>query len=80
MTYTVKKGDTLTKIAQITGTTVSELVSLNGIQNPNIIKVGQVLQLPVKVTDPDVIQVINECVKDIQSLPNFTKLMELIEK
>lgn len=80
MTYTVKKGDTLTKIAQITNTTVRELVSLNGIKNPNIIRVGQVLKLPeTKGPSPDAIQIINDCVKDIQALPTFKKFMELIE-
>lgn len=78
-TYTVKKGDTLSKIAQITNTTVRELVSLNGIKNPNIIRVGQVLQIPTKAPKPDAVKIINECVKDIQALPTFKKLMELIE-
>jgi len=45
-TYTVKKGDTLTKIANAHGTTVSELVRLNSIQNPNLIHPGQKLKLP----------------------------------
>ena len=41
--YIVKKGDNLTKIAQTYGTTVSKLVQLNNIQNPNLIFVGQKL-------------------------------------
>ncbi|MFZ0546650.1 MAG: LysM peptidoglycan-binding domain-containing protein [Candidatus Promineifilaceae bacterium] len=45
-TYTVQAGDTLTNIAQRFGTTVAELVALNNIANPNLIYVGQVLQLP----------------------------------
>jgi len=45
-TYTVKKGDTLSKIAKNYGTTVDKLVSLNGIQNKNLINVGQVIKLP----------------------------------
>ena len=80
MTYTVKRGDTLTKIAQITNTTVRELASLNGIKNPNIIRVGQVLQIPTKAPTPDAVKIINDCVKDIQALPNFKKLMELIDR
>lgn len=44
-TYTVVKGDTLTAIAARYGTTVSNLVQLNGIQNPNYIVVGQVLTI-----------------------------------
>lgn len=42
-TYTVKKGDTLSEIAQTKGTTVAKLVELNHIVDPNFIVVGQVL-------------------------------------
>lgn len=44
-TYTVKSGDTLTAIAAKYKTTVAKLVSLNGIKNPNLIKVGQKLKV-----------------------------------
>ncbi|MCY8985644.1 MULTISPECIES: N-acetylmuramoyl-L-alanine amidase [Bacillus] len=44
-TYTVKKGDALSVIAQKTGVSMATLQSLNGIKNPNLIKVGQVLKL-----------------------------------
>lgn len=44
-TYTVKKGDTLTAIARKYSTTVSNLVKLNDISNPDYIVVGQVLRL-----------------------------------
>ena len=44
-TYTVKKGDNLTKIAKANGTTVAKLTELNGIKNANLISVGQVLKL-----------------------------------
>jgi len=43
--YTVKKGDTLSEIAQKYGTTVNELVKLNNIKNPNLIYVGQKLKI-----------------------------------
>lgn len=43
--YTVKAGDTLTRIAKANGTTVQRLVELNGIADPNKIRVGQVLKL-----------------------------------
>ena len=42
-TYTVQQGDTLSEIAARFGTTVSELVRLNNISNPNLIYPGQVL-------------------------------------
>ena len=45
-TYTVQRGDTLWDIALRFGTTVSALVRLNNIQNPNLILPGQVLRLP----------------------------------
>jgi len=41
ITYTVVRGDTLSKIALEYGTTVNSLVSLNNISNPNLIYVGQ---------------------------------------
>ncbi|UCG26577.1 MAG: LysM peptidoglycan-binding domain-containing protein [Chloroflexota bacterium] len=45
-TYVVQPGDTLGEIAQMFGTTVSELAALNNISNPNLIYAGQVLQVP----------------------------------
>ena len=39
--YIVKRGDTLTDIARVFGTTVQALVDKNGIKNPNLIYVGQ---------------------------------------
>lgn len=44
-TYTVKSGDTLATIARRFNTTVANLVALNNIANPNIIRVGQVLRI-----------------------------------
>ena len=49
-TYTVVRGDTLSEIAQKYGTTVDTLVQLNGIKDPNLIVVGQVLKLPGSTT------------------------------
>ncbi|MEQ3551874.1 transglycosylase family protein [Pseudonocardia nematodicida] len=43
--YTVKSGDTLSKIASAHGTSVGQLASLNGIANPDVISVGQSLKL-----------------------------------
>lgn len=45
--YTVKRGDTLWKIANRYGITVNEIVQLNNIQNPNLIYVGQHLRIPL---------------------------------
>ena len=44
-TYTVQAGDTLSSIAARFGTTFQSLASINGISNPNVIEVGQVLRL-----------------------------------
>ena len=44
-TYTVRSGDTLSSIASKFGTNYQTLASLNGISNPNLIYVGQVLQV-----------------------------------
>lgn len=43
--YTVKSGDTLSKIAAKHGTTYQKLASLNGIKNPDKIYAGQKLRI-----------------------------------
>ncbi len=47
VTYTVKRGDTLWKIARQYGITVNELVELNNIKNPDLIYIGQQLKVPL---------------------------------
>jgi len=47
ITYTVRRGNTLWGIARRYNTTVQKIVSLNQIQNPNLIYPGQVLRIPV---------------------------------
>lgn len=44
-TYTVRAGDTLSRIAQKFGTTSEALVSLNGIENADLIQVGQKIKV-----------------------------------
>ena len=41
ITYTVRRGDTLSKIAKENNVTVAKLQKDNGIKNPNKIYVGQ---------------------------------------
>lgn len=46
--YKVKSGDSLSEIAKKYGTTYTKLAEYNGIKNPNIIYVGQVIKIPKK--------------------------------
>lgn len=43
--YTVKRGDTLSRISRMTGTSVQDLARLNGISPPYTIEVGQKLKV-----------------------------------
>lgn len=45
-TYTVKSGDSLSKIAAKYGMTYQALAALNGIENPDLIYTGQTLKVP----------------------------------
>ena len=60
--YTIQSGDVLSKIAAANGTTVDNLVRLNGIGNPNLIYAGTYKFLQIKYTltkDGKVIKRIN---------------------
>ncbi|WP_176466764.1 LysM peptidoglycan-binding domain-containing protein [Terribacillus saccharophilus] len=50
--YTVKKGDTLSKIAAANNTTVKALQDLNGIDDPNHIEAGQTIKLKGSSSKP----------------------------
>lgn len=50
VTYTVRPGDTLYRIAGTYGTTVSAIVAANNIANPDLIYPGQVLVIPSTTT------------------------------
>lgn len=77
MTYTVKQGDTLSKIAREFGTTVEALASTNGIRDKNLIKAGQVLDIPGGY--PGIEKALRDCLDAIQALPEFDKLVKLLE-
>ena len=49
-THKVVAGDTLAKIAAANGTTVQDLAHANGLKNPNVIHVGEVLMMEDSVT------------------------------
>ena len=78
MTYTVKAGDTLTKIANKYGTSVPALVSLNGIKDPNKIKTGQRIQIPTK--EKVIHTLVDNVLKDIENLPSFQELEKALGK
>ena len=50
ITYTVQKGDTLYKIANNYGVSVSEIMSLNNM-NSTLIQIGDILLIPKKIND-----------------------------
>lgn len=52
-TYVVQRGDTLSGVAAKHGTTVQQLVQMNGLTNPNFIVVGQRLAVPQGTTAVD---------------------------
>jgi lipoprotein NlpD len=51
-TYTVKRGDTLFQVALEHGLDYKDLVAWNAIENPNLIRVGQVLRLTAPGSEP----------------------------
>lgn len=59
MTYTVQAGDTLSGIAAKYGISTQNLASLNGITNPNFIRVGQKLKVNGKAKPARVYTVVN---------------------
>ncbi len=48
--YTVRAGDTVSGIAQRYGSTIAAIVSANALTNPGLIRIGQVLIIPVNST------------------------------
>ena len=48
-TYTVKTGDTITRIASSLGVAIPDLEKINGLVQSSVLQVGQVLKVPAKV-------------------------------
>jgi LysM repeat protein len=65
--YIVKKGDTLSEIAQRYGTTSKQLSKINGIKHPDIIKPGQIIALKAKAVCKVTVVLID---KDRNPIPN----------
>lgn len=79
MTYTVVKGDTLTKIAKKFNVSVEALVVSNWIENPDRITVGQVLTIPEnKPTNNQLYNAFITCLDAIENLPEFRQLEALL--
>lgn len=72
--YTVKSGDTLSKIAAEKQTTIDKLVKLNNIKNPNVIHIGQVLELTTGTSNTASEQIVSEETSDKQ--PQVAVVME----
>jgi LysM repeat protein len=49
--YTVQSGDILAVIAAERGVTVEAIVELNGLESPDAIQAGQVLEIPANVRE-----------------------------
>lgn len=56
-TYTVVKGDNLTKIARAHDVTLEELMHANGLNKKSILKIGQLLLIPGESQDYDLTQI-----------------------
>ena len=52
-TYQVQQGDTLSSIARNFGVSASELISLNNLENPDLVKIGQVLVISLDNSWPE---------------------------
>jgi len=53
LTYTVKRGDNLDKIARKYGVSIKAIISENNLKKPYIIRPGQKLKIPVKRNSPE---------------------------
>ena len=45
--YVVKQGNTLTQISRDYNVSISNIVRINNIRNPNLIFAGEILRIPV---------------------------------
>lgn len=84
--YIVIKGDTLSKIASKYNTTVSDLVQINNINNPNIIYENQFIKVPVKSSNNIIYTVqkgdtlSNIAIKYNTSVDSIVKLNSIADK
>lgn len=70
--YIVKKGDTLSEIANMYNTTYQKLAKYNNISNPNLIYPGQEIRIPTRETDNIYIVKKGDTLSKIASMYNTT--------
>lgn len=78
MKHTVKRGDTLSEIAEKYNVTVAALAAANGITNPDRIDVGQILTIPG--SDGKLKQAFNDCLSAIVEMQEYKALSGLLEE
>lgn len=81
-TYTVVKGDNLTKIANKFGVTVSAIQEANSslIKDVNKISIGWKLNIPEASKNYETIgKQLEACIKDIKNLDSFKRLSSSIK-
>ena len=86
--HIVKAGENLTAIAKKYGTTVDILVKINGINNKNLIYVGQKITLPTVDPKPEpapsgpdyekIGKAVEKVVDKVENLPEFNDLVTLL--
>lgn len=81
-TYKVKAGDTLSKIAESYNVDMWELADANGIRNPNVIRVGQILTLPAEkgVKYADIGRAFMKTLAKLELLDEFKELSGLLDE
>lgn len=77
--YKIQKGDKLSKLAEKWGCTVKDIQKVNpSITDPDIIFVGQTIRIP-NTSSNELETLLKACVKDIQNLNSFKKVMSYLE-
>ena len=67
----IRKGDTLSEIAQTFGTTVSELAELNSIEDVDYIRAGDTLKLPKPKKAKEIDKKAKSIRKSIEEMPGI---------
>lgn len=80
ITYTVKKGDTLSEIAREYGTTVGEIAGLNNIKNVNLIYVGEKLKIDVTRTSDEIKETVHDMNHFIYTVKKGDTLYEIAKE